>query len=55
MFDLSPMRPWEWSEQVDLAWWSELVEARTLWDDAHASVRATAKARTERDAKRGQP
>jgi len=54
MFDLSPLRPAQWLDQ-EVAWWGELVEARTIWDDVHRSERATTKAKAERETARRGP
>lgn len=54
MFNLSPLRPAAWLEQ-DIAWWGELVEARTIWDDVHRSERAKVAAETARKKAAGGP
>ena len=37
MFDLSPLRPWEW-DAMDQQRWSELTTARGIWDREHRAV-----------------
>lgn len=44
MFDLSPLRPWEY-DRVELDYWYELVAARNTWDAEHRAINDEGKLR----------
>lgn len=52
-FDLSPVRPWEWSA-VDAESWTEAVQLRNAWQDGIQDAKAEAEM-TEQLAKIGRP